>query len=280
MTILVTNDDGIFAEGLWTLVRELKKTAEVVVVAPDREQSAIGTAVTLFQPLRVHRVKPMVPEVDTFSVEGTPSDCVILALSTLVRDRVDMVISGINQGANLGEDILISGTVGAALQGYLRGLPALAISIEAVDSDHLDTAARLAVLLAEWIGDSALPGNVLLNVNLPNLPLAEISGVKITRLAGGTHTDAAEEGNDGKRKYYWLVRHKIDKPADSQTDVHAVEQGNISITPLHVNLLNRSAPAIPGSLCSDLLQGLRQQQQPAGNRVACLTPQITEKAFD
>ncbi len=261
MTILVTNDDGIFAEGLWVLVKELKDIARVIVVAPDREQSAIGTAVTLHQPLRVHRVNPVVSEVDTYSVEGTPSDCVILALSTLARNEIDLVVSGINQGANLGDDVHISGTVGAALQGYLRGLPALAISTEAVDSHCLDIAAKLAVLLAEWIGSNALPGNILLNVNLPNLPLAEIRGVKITRLASGTHTDAAEEGNDGKRKYYWLVRHQTGKVVDSQTDVWAVEQGNISITPLHANLLNRSAPAIPGNLCSDLLQGLRQHRR-------------------
>jgi len=258
MMILVTNDDGILADGLWVLAKELKNIAQVVVVAPDREQSAIGTAVTLRQPLRAHRIRPVVPEVDTYSIEGTPSDCVILALNKLVKNKIDMVISGINQGANLGDDVLISGTVGAALQGYLRGLPALAISIEAVDSHHLDTAARLAALLVKWLGSSAVPNNVFLNVNLPNLPLADIRGIKITRLASGFHTDTVEEGNDRKRQYYWLVRRKTDKVADNQTDVWAVEQGNISITPLHANLLNRLAPAIPGNLCSELLQGLRE----------------------
>ncbi len=264
MTILVTNDDGIFAEGLWVLVKELKNIAQVVVVAPDREQSAIGTAVTLRQPLRVYRVRPLVPEVDTYSVEGTPSDCVILALGMLVRNKVNMVVSGINQGVNLGDDVLISGTVAAALQGYLRGLPALAISVEAVDSYYLDTAARSAALLAKWIDSKALTDKIFLNVNLPNLPLAKIRGVKITRLASGTHTDAVAEGNDGKRKYYWLVRHKTDNAADNQTDVWAVEQGNISITPLHADLLNRSTPTIPVNLCSDLLQGLQKDRELAG----------------
>jgi 5'-nucleotidase len=267
MTILVTNDDGIFADGLWALVRELKNIAPVVVVAPDREQSAIGTAVTLHQPLRVRRVRPLVPETDAYAVEGTPSDCVILALTMLIGDGVGMVVSGINRGANLGEDVLISGTVGAALQGYLRGLPALAISAEAVDNHCLDTAAGLAALLAKQIGANALPNNIFLNVNLPNLSLDKIKGVEITQLATGTHTDAAEQGNDGRREHYWLVRRKVDKLPEDHTDVHAVGQGNISITPLHVNWLNRSAPELPGNLCYDLFRGL-QKHSPAGGRAA------------
>jgi len=258
MKILVTNDDGIFAPGLWTLVKELKSIAQVVVVAPDREQSAIGTAVTLHQPLRVQRVRPMVPGVETYAVEGTPADSVILALSKLVKNKIDLVISGINQGPNLGDDVLISGTVGAALQGYLRGFPALAISIAAVDSLYLDNAAKLAALLAEKIGSNALPTNIFLNVNLPNLPLAKIKGVKITRLASESHTDTVEEGHDGKRAYYWLVRQKINKNTNEKTDIWAIEQGNISITPLHTNLSQKPALPIPDSLCSDLLQELKQ----------------------
>jgi len=261
MTILVTNDDGILAEGLWVLANELKKIAHVVVVAPDREQSAIGTAVTLRQPLRVRRVRPVVPEVDTYSVKGTPSDCVILALSTLIEDKIGMVISGINQGANLGDDVFISGTVAAALQGYFRGLHALAISVEAVSSHYLDTAAGLATQLVKWLDSSAVANNVFLNVNLPDLPLAEIKGVKVTRLASQTHIDTAREGNDGKGKYYWLVRHRTDKSTDNQTDMWAIGQGYISITPLHADLFNRSVPPIPGNLSSDLLQGLRQNQR-------------------
>jgi len=260
MRILVTNDDGILAEGLWTLVKELANIAQVIVVAPDREQSAIGTAVTLHQPLRIQKVKPVVPAVETYSVEGTPADCVILALGKLIRSKVDLVVSGINQGANLGDDVLISGTVSAALQGYRRGLPALAISVAAVDSPHLGNAARLAALLAKKTSAKALPTNILLNVNLPNLPLAEIKGIKITRLASGTHTDVAEEGNDGKRKYYWLVRQKVNKAAGENTDVWTIEQGNISITPLHTNLLNRPSPPIPDSLCYDLLQELQKDE--------------------
>ena len=135
----------------------------------------------------------------------------------------------------------------------------LAISTEAVDSHYLDTAARLAALLAKWINAKAFPNNLFLNVNLPKLPLAKINGVKITRLASGTHTDAAEEGDDGKGKYYWLVRHKADNTAGHETDVWAVEQGNISLTPLHTELLNRSAPVLPGNLGAELLQELKDK---------------------
>ena len=260
MRVLVTNDDGIFAEGLWALVKGLKNIAQVIVVAPIKEQSAVGTAVTLSQPLRVQKVSLVAPEVETYSVEGTPSDCIILALEKLIKKRVDLVVSGINHGLNLGDDALISGTVSAALQGYLRGFPALAISIGTVDGLQLDNAAKLAALLAEKVASKMLPSNILLNVNLPDLPPAKIRGAQITQLASRSHIDTVEEGNDGRRQYYWLVRQKTDRIADDQTDIWAVERGDISITPLHTSLLNRSAPAIPSNLCAHLLQRLRQYQ--------------------
>jgi 5'-nucleotidase len=256
--ILVTNDDGIFAQGLWILVKELRSIAQVVVVAPDREQSAIGTAVTLRQPLRAQKMRPMVPGVETYSVEGTPADSVILALGKLVKNKIDLVVSGINHGANLGDDVLISGTVGAALQGYLHGLPAVAISVVFGDNLHLDNAAKLAALLVKKIDTNALPTNIFLNVNLPNLPLAKIRGAKVTRLASDSHTDTVEESHDGRRKYYWLIRQGISKDTDKKTDIWAIEQGNISITPLHIHLLNKPAPAITDSLFSDLLHELQQ----------------------
>ncbi len=256
MKILVTNDDGISTKGLWILVKELRKIAQVVVVAPDREQSAIGTAVTLHQPLRIQKITPKVPEVEAYSVEGTPSDSVILALDKLVKNKIDLIVSGINQGVNLGDDVFISGTVGAALQGYLRGFPALAISVDAVDSLYLNNAAKLAVLLAKKIDSNALPPNIFLNVNLPSAPLAKIKEVKITRLASRSHSDTVDEGHDGKRTYYWLVRQRVNKTADSKTDIWAIEQGNISITPLHTNLPNNPSPPITDSLCAELSQEL------------------------
>jgi 5'-nucleotidase len=265
MKILVTNDDGIFAPGLWTLVKELSNIARVVVVAPDREQSAIGTAVTLRQPLRVQKVKPPLSGIETYAVEGTPADSVILGLDKLSQGKVDLVISGINHGPNLGDDVFISGTVGGALQGYLHGLPALAISVATAESRYLNNAAKLTALLAKKIESSALPPDIFLNINLPGLPLAKISGIKIARLASKTHIDTAEEGSDGKRAYYWLVRQKIGKNTNQGTDIWALEQGNISISLLHTNLFNKSSPSIPDSLFSDLLRQLQKYQTGQNN---------------
>ncbi len=258
MQRLVTNDDGIFASGLWTLVRELKSIAQVVVVAPDREQSATGTAVTLRQPLRVQKLAPVVTGVEAYSVEGTPCDSVILALGKLMKNNADLVISGINHGPNLGDDILISGTVGAALQGYLRGLPALAISVANTERPYLDNAARLATLLAKKIDTNGLPRDIFLNINLPNLPLAEIKGIKITQPAHKTHIDTVEEGHDGKREYYWLVRQKLGTDINDTADIRALEQGNISITALHNALFQKPLSGITESFCAELFQELKK----------------------
>ena len=261
MIILLSNDDGIAAPGLWAVARELKSIAQVVVVAPDREQSAVGTAVTLRQPLRVQRISPAVPGVEAYSVEGTPSDSVILALGKLIKSSVDLVISGINQGANLGDDVLISGTVGAALQGYLRGLPSLALSIAAPNSPYLETAARLATLLAAEIGSRTLPDDIFLNINLPNRPFDEIKGIKITQLAHKTHIDTVEEGHDGRREYYWLVRQKQNTETNKETDIWAVEHGYISINALHNSLFHRPPLPDAANLCQGLFQKLKVWQR-------------------
>lgn len=258
MKILLTNDDGVSAQGLWLLARELSNIAGVVIVAPDREQSAIGTAVTLHQLLRVRKVEPKLPEIETYSVDGTPSDSVILALSKIVKGNIDLVVSGINQGLNLGDDVLISGTVGAALQGYLRGLPALAVSTDASDSVYLEKAAKLAALLARKIATDALPNDVFLNVNLPFSPSATVKGIKITRLASGTHTDTAEEGHDWKGTYYRIVRQRASREIDDETDVWAARQGYISITPLHTYLAGEPSPPALDGLCSDLFEELQE----------------------
>ena len=259
MNILVTNDDGIHAEGLWALVRELNNTARVIVVAPDREQSAIGTAVTLRQPLRIQQVTPLVPTVAAYSVDGTPSDSVILALEKLARGRVDLVTSGINRGLNLGEDVLISGTVGAAMQAYLRGFPALAISVAYDNSrQHLATAAKVAALLVAKIAADPRLSDVFLNVNLPDVPPAEITGVKITRLASESHLNTVEEREDGRQKYYWLVRHRAPKGLNNETDIWAVEQGYISITPLYTRRFNKPLIPILNELSTSLLEALKK----------------------
>ena len=256
MKILVTNDDGIFAPELWVLVKELQNVAQVAVVAPDREQSAIGTAVTLRRPLRVHSLNSVIAGVEAYSVEGTPADSVILALGKLVKDKIDLVISGINPGPNLGDNVLLSGTVGAALQGYQHGISSLAISVGAPDNRYLDNAAKLATVLARKIDSGGLPGGIFLNVNLPARPLTEIREIEITEVASKAHTDTVEVEDGGRRKYYWLIRRQVGKDTHKKTDVGAIERGNISITPLHANLF-RKPFSVPDSLCSDLLKELQ-----------------------
>jgi 5'-nucleotidase len=259
MNILVTNDDGIYANGLWTLARGLKNMAQVVVVAPDREQSGIGTAITLKQPLQIQEIKPVVPEIKAHTVNGTPADSVILALEKLFKNEIDLVISGINQGPNLGYDALVSGTVGAALQGYLHGYSALAVSVFRRDGEpYLDIAAKATTLLAEKLGSITLPASILLNVNFPDLELTEIKGIKSTCLAGEGHISAVEEGSDEEQQSYYLLPHAIDYNNDETTDVGAVKQGYISITALHTYLNNKSVPIINDDFYPEFLEELRK----------------------
>lgn len=256
MKILVTNDDGISADGLWILVRELTSIAEVVVVAPDREQSASGTAVTLWEPLRIRQAKPVVQGVEAYAVEGTPSDSVLLALGSLVKSKIDLVISGINWGMNLGDDIYISGTVSAALQGYLHGYPAIAVSTERDSEPGFQIAARLATLLAGRMNASPPPSNLFLNINVPNVPLDKIGRIQVTELASESHINTVTEGNDGKRNYYWLVRQRQDGSQGRKTDAWAVDHRNISITPLFTSLPARKLSSIMDKLCSGLFEEL------------------------
>jgi 5'-nucleotidase len=258
MKLLVSNDDGIYARGLWALAKGLTEIGEVVVVAPDREQSGVGPSLTLRHPLRVHRVEPSGTQVETYSVEGTPADSVILALRTLVKDEVGLLVSGINEGTNLGNDVLISGTLGAALQGYLNGIPTLAVSVAALKDGHLKAAVKLTVLLARRIITGALPGEIFLNINLPNLPLEEIQGLEVTRLAGMSYADLVEEGHDGKGDYYWIVRKKSEWNVDEGTDIWALENHRISITPLGSPLTTSTALPTLEDLCPAIFDDLRR----------------------
>ncbi len=235
MRILVSNDDGINADGLWALVKELKDIATVTVVAPDRDQSGVGTSVTLRHPLRMIEIKPPVDGVTAYSVEGTPADSVIMALKLVLKAGVDMVVSGINEGPNLGDDVFISGTVGAALQGFFYGIPAMAVSIAAFGSLHFEVGAKLARLMVKEMVGRDMPRRILLNVNLPNLPREQLDGIEITRLGERRYTDRIEPGYDGKRQYHWIMRGRSDWEAVSGTDIWAVEHNKISVTSLFGN---------------------------------------------
>jgi 5'-nucleotidase len=254
LKILVTNDDGFLARGMWLLVKGLREVAEVVVVAPDREQSAVGSSVTLHHPLRARKVKSPYKDVDSYCVEGTPADCVILALGHLLDTKIDVVFSGINEGVNLGDDVLISGTVGAALQGYIKGIPSIALSVGALKDAHFDVAARLGVILAQKLRD--LPRDIFLNVNLPDLPIDQIKGIKVTRLGRRSYTDAIEPGHDGKREYYWIVHGTKDWQPEEGTDIAAFANDEISITPLYNDLTSPQALSAIKDLPKALLNGL------------------------
>jgi 5'-nucleotidase len=256
MNILLSNDDGILSPGLWALVKELQGIASVTVVAPDREQSATGTMVTLRQPLRVHKINPLIPEINAYAVEGSPGDSVIIGLEMVVKEKPDLVISGINQGLNTGDDILISGTVGAALQGYLRNVPAIAISVLNYNNGNIDNAAHLIRLIAEKFKDNSLSGEFFLNINIPDYPLSEIKGIKITRQAHKTHIDTVKEGYDGKHEYYWLVRQQLNNNAEKDTDIYALKEKIISITPLNETLFHRKASGLKDIVCNELFKGI------------------------
>jgi 5'-nucleotidase len=227
--------------------------AEVIIAAPDREQSAVGTAVSLRKPLRVQKIVPLIEGVQAFSVEGTPSDSVIVGLGKLAG-KIDLVVSGINQGTNLGEDVLISGTVGAALAAYLRGFPAISISCshDRWKTDYLKEVARFIRLLVGRVQTARLPATALLNVNFPDTELQDIKGIKLAGLAHRSHVNSVQEGHDGKRAYYMLTREELSKQIDKKSDIGAALQGYITVTPLNLFLNDR----IPASLLEGLIDGL------------------------
>ncbi|MBN1189966.1 MAG: 5'/3'-nucleotidase SurE [Dehalococcoidales bacterium] len=262
MNILVSNDDGIYSEGMRALARQLSKIAAVTIVAPDREQSAVGTAVNLRKQLRVQEISPPDPGIQAFAVEGTPSDSVIVGLAKIVQKKVDLVISGINQGSNLGEDVLISGTVGAALSAYLRGFPAMAVSCERTrwDDSYLREAGRFTAVLAKRVFMLGLPSHLFLNINLPDRDIADIRGVRLTRLAHKSHVNTVEEGHDGKKTYYTLVREAVNHQVDRRSDIMASIQGCISITPLTLFTEDR----IPARRLEGLIDGLIEEYRGRG----------------
>jgi len=236
VAILVSNDDGVTAHGLRVLSAELSLLDEVWVVAPDRDQSGVSHSVTLQRPLRIDEISPRV-----FSVDGTPTDCVNLAINGILPQRPRLVVSGINHGANLGDDVTYSGTVSAAMEATLLGVPAIAVSqvYRSREQPDFTVAARFAVSLARRILDQPLSRDTLLNVNVPHLPADEIVGYALTRQGKRRYGDAVVEKVDPRgRKYYWIAGDPLDFVDAEGTDFDAVMLGRISITPLHLDLTN------------------------------------------
>ncbi len=239
MKILLSNDDGYHAAGLAALARSLRDQAELVIVAPDRNQSGSSHSLTLDNPLRVGRT-----EAGIYFVNGTPTDCVHLAITGLLKDEPDMVISGVNHGANLGDDVLYSGTVAAAIEGRFLGLPAMAVSLVSDGSDNLDTAARAAAALLQRLQQQPLPADTILNVNVPDRPWDELAGFQATRLGFRHRSEAAVPQLDPKgRTVYWVGPAGGGQDAGPGTDFHAIEQGFVSVTPLQVDLTRHDSVA-------------------------------------
>jgi len=235
LKILVTNDDGIHSEGITILARALQEIGDVFVVAPDRERTAVAHSITLHRPLRVEKIRK-----NAYAVDGTPADCVHLGLSFFLPGRPHLVVAGINKGGNLGDDVTYSGTVSAAFEGTLLGIPSFAISLVSRSHFKFHPAARFAVRLARQVAKKGLPGNTLLNVNVPNVTEKEIKSYKITRQGKWTHDGGGvvEKVDPRGRKYYWIGEGPLSFDQKGDTDFKAVSDSYISITPLHLDLTN------------------------------------------
>ncbi|HWS70812.1 MAG TPA: 5'/3'-nucleotidase SurE [Thermoanaerobaculia bacterium] len=235
--ILVTNDDGIYSEGLRKLADVLRPLGDVIIVAPDREQSAASHALTLNRPLRLLELRP-----DEWIVDGTPTDCVNLAVLKVLRDRrPDIVVSGINFGPNLGDDVTYSGTISAAFEGALLEIPSIAFSALVGENFSFDRCAAFAGELTKWALQNAKDPSVILNVNFP---VGDFNGLKITKLGKRVYTEGVIERLDPRgRKYYWIGGEQPTWHPGSDTDFEAVQAGFISLTPLHLDLTHHESIA-------------------------------------
>ncbi|MBZ0274255.1 5'/3'-nucleotidase SurE [bacterium] len=232
MLILITNDDGIHAPGLAALRAGLSDLARVVVVAPDRERSATSHSLTIHQPLRVREI-----EKDFYSVDGTPADCVHLAVNVVLRDtRPDLVVSGINDGGNIGDDVIYSGTVAGAREAALQGIQSFAISVAAKSEHHFGLAARFAHRVARYLYASPLPERILLNVNIPDVPPGVVPDYRFARLGTRVYSgDILQHADPRGQHYYWIGGREIGYTEVENSDMEVMAKGFISVTPLQLD---------------------------------------------
>lgn len=242
MTILITNDDGIYSEGLLTLKNALQTVGRVVVVAPDRPRSASGHSITLHKPLRVEQVRLLDGDVG-FASNGTPSDCISLGVHDIAGGSVDLVVSGINRGPNLGWDLTYSGTVSAAMEGTVLGIQSFAISVAAYEnSEGFEYAGSFAAFLARVFHDNKLPPATLLNVNVPGVPPEQIAGIEVTKQGKRHYAGRIEKRVDPSgRAYYWLGGDLPLDELEEGTDVKAIADDKVSVTPIHLDLTSYPA---------------------------------------
>lgn len=238
MKILISNDDGVYADGIKTLAGEIAKFSDVTVIAPDRNRSGASNSLSIQVPIRMRQL-----ENGNYSVTGTPTDCVHLAVTGLFKDHFDMVISGINEGANLGDDVLYSGTVAAAAEGGLLGLQSVAFSL--VSNSHVknyETAAIVARQIVEELQKEPLPHATILNVNIPDVTMDEIKGIELTRLGKRHPAQPAIKALDPRGlPVYWIGASGEEEDAGPGTDFHAIKENKVSITPIQLDMTNYKA---------------------------------------
>lgn len=264
MRILVTNDDGTNSDGLWALAEALTSVGEVYVAAPDRDRSGISGAMTLLDVVRAERVSSPVHGVEAYAVQGTPGDCVILAHGALFDEPFDVVFSGINQGANMGADVLLSGTVGAAVHGYLRGVPSVAVSsyYDPEGEIRYTSACVGAVAIARDLRESPVTDPLLLNVNMPDADPSEVEGVEITVPGTRAFLENVEREVVGRREHYWIKHNRSNVQPDTEegTDVWAVRNNRVSISSISPLLTG----GIPSERMERFAEAVRREMAEAG----------------
>jgi 5'-nucleotidase len=230
MRILISNDDGYKADGIIQLAKSLSEIAEVIVVAPSENKSAASSSLTIGKPL-----KPIQIEKNIYAIDATPSDCVHLALCGFISESIDLVVTGINFGANLGDDVIYSGTVAGAIEGRFLGLPSIAMSLASWECKHFETAGNVAKLLVNQIDKAPLAYNTIINVNVPDIPMSEIKGIKSTRL-GNRHKSEPSIQDLKDPSLYWIGENGKEADNGEGTDFHAVSNNFVSVTPLQIDL--------------------------------------------
>jgi len=235
--ILVTNDDGVYSPGILVLAKRLRSLDDVVIVAPDRERSAAGHSMTLHRPLLIEQVRE-----DVYSVNGTPTDCVNIAVKGLLPRVPRLVVSGINKGPNMGDDVTYSGTVAGAIEARILGVPSFAISLAARSDFRFGDAAEVALQVARHVLTEGEAEGTLLNINVPNLPVAEFRGIAVTRLGKRIYHQMTVERMDPRgKKYYWIGGGEPEWQHEEGTDFDAIDRNMVSITPLHLDLTDYAA---------------------------------------
>ena len=230
MRILISNDDGYKADGIIQLAKSLSEIAEVIVVAPSENKSAASSSLTIGKPL-----KPIQIEQNIYAIDATPSDCVHLALCGFIKEPIDLVVTGINFGANLGDDVIYSGTVAGAIEGRFLGLPSIALSLASWECKHFETAGNIARLLVAQIDKAPLANNTIINVNVPDIPIHEINGIKSTRL-GSRHKSEPSIKDLKDPSLYWIGENGKEADNGEGTDFYAISKNFVSVTPLQIDI--------------------------------------------